>query len=65
MTEYQEGIIRLAMLEVAIMPNNEIICAGKHIGWMNEKVPSWFTPDAKLGDFISEGDTNHERELSK
>lgn len=52
--EFQEGTIRLAKLEVVIMPNDEIICAGKHIGWLNEKVPSWFTVDQKLGDFIEE-----------
>ena len=52
--EYQEGKIRLATLEVAVLPNNEIICGGKHIGWMNEEVPSWFRKGTKLGDFIND-----------
>ncbi len=52
--KYQEGKIRIAKLEVIIMPNDEILCAGKHIGWLNEKVPSWFTKDTKLSNFIEE-----------
>ncbi len=51
--EYQAGKIRIAKLEVVIMPNDEIICAGKHIGWLNEKVPSWFS-DKKFKHFIEE-----------
>ena len=51
--EYQEGKIRLAQLEVVVMPNNEIICAGKHLGWMNEKVPSWFSKKTTFKEFIT------------
>ncbi len=53
-SKYQEGKIRIAKLEVLIMPNDEILCAGKHIGWMNERVPSWFSKDTKLSNFIEE-----------
>lgn len=45
--------IRLARLEVVVMPNDEIICAGKHIGWMDEKAKSW-RGRKTLGDFIEE-----------
>jgi len=45
--------IRLAKLEVVVMPNDEIICAGKHIGWMDEKAKSW-RGRKTLGDFIEE-----------
>lgn len=51
-----EGKIRLAKLEVVVMPNDEIICAGKHIGWLDEKAPSWLNKEARMGDYVEEVD---------
>jgi len=50
---YQEGTIRLAKLDVIVMPNDEIICAGKSIGWMNDKAPGFSDKDRKLNHYIT------------
>jgi len=34
------------------MPNGEILCAGKSIGWYDEKAPSFSDKDRKLGHYI-------------
>ena len=55
MTEYQEGKIRLAKLEVVIMPNGEILCGGKHIAWLNEKIAGCITGnDITFKNYIEE-----------
>ncbi len=50
--EYQEGKIRLAKLEVVVMPNGEIICSGKHIGWMDELMQRWGNTETRMKHFI-------------
>jgi len=52
MTDYQEGTIRPAELSVIVMPNGEILCAGKSIGWYDEKAPSFSDENRKLGHYI-------------
>lgn len=37
--------ITVADLEVVVMPNGEVICAGKSIGWVN-KIGKYLTPRA-------------------
>ena len=54
MSEYQEGTIKRGKLSVIVMPNDEILCAGKHIGWLNERAPSWLDKDRRLGYYIEE-----------
>ena len=50
------GKIRLAHLEVVIMANDEILCGGKHIGWLNEKIVGCITgKDITFKKFIEEG----------
>lgn len=47
--------IRIAKLEVVILQNGEIVCAGKRIGWMNEKVPSLLGKGiVRLEEYIEE-----------
>jgi hypothetical protein len=36
MMEQQPKVITLANLEVLVMPNGEVICIGKTLGWFNE-----------------------------
>lgn len=48
------GTSRIAKLEVLIMPNDEVLCAGKHVGWLNEARPSLLNPDKLLRDYIEE-----------
>ncbi len=52
MSDYQEGTIRPATLSVIVMPNGEILCVGKSIGWMDEKAPSCRDKTRKLGHYI-------------
>jgi len=54
MQVYQEGTIRSAKLKVIIMPNGEVIGAGIHIGWLNDKRPSFIDSDKLLSDYIEE-----------
>lgn len=50
--KYQEDTIRPAKLNVIVMPNGEILCVGKSIGWMDEKAPSFSDKDRELGHYI-------------
>ena len=52
MAEYQEGTIKRAKLEVIIMPNDEILCAGMHVGWLNDTRPSFTNKDKRLVDYV-------------
>ena len=54
MTEWQAGTLKTFKLRVIVMPNDEILCGGKHIGWLNERCPTWFNKDKRLGDYIEE-----------
>jgi len=49
---YQEGTIRAAKLDVIVMPNGEIICVGKSIGWMDDRAPGFKDKDRKLSHYI-------------
>jgi len=54
--EWSPGIIKAAKLNVIVMPNDEILCGGKHIGWLNDKLPSWFDPNKRLTDYVEVAD---------
>ncbi len=50
--EWSPGIVTAAKLQVIVMPNDEILCGGKSIGWLNERLPSWFDADKRMTDYI-------------
>ena len=52
--QFIEGKIRPAKLQVIIMPNEEVLCAGIHIGWLTDKRPTFIDTDKCLKDFIEE-----------
>lgn len=52
MNKDQESTIRPATLQVIIMPNDEVLCAGIHIGWLNDARPSFTDSDKRLSDYV-------------
>ncbi len=54
MSKYQEGTIRPAKLKVVIMPNDEVLSAGKSLGFLTDKRPSFTNKDKRLRDYIEE-----------